>query len=93
MSAQQSFGSGTNAYVLLTADPQRTDKIVKRLSAIPRALVRPVMGPYDVIVELSEDTLTDISSVVQSKIRPVPGVLQTITCIWTEGASTQGGGE
>ena len=83
----------TNAYILLTVEPQRTEEVVARLRAIPRALVREVLGPYDLIVELSEDTITDITSVVQSKIRPVPGVTQTVTCIWTEGVSTQGGGE
>ena len=83
----------TNAYILLTVDPQKTEEVARRLSAIPRALVRQVLGPYDMIVELSEDTVSDISGVVQSKIRPVPGVTQTVTCIWIEGVSTLGGGE
>jgi DNA-binding Lrp family transcriptional regulator len=82
----------TNAYILLSVDPQRTDEVVKRLSAISRALVRQVLGPYDVIVELSEDTVTDITRVVQAKIRPVQGVTQTVTCVWIQ-ASSQGGGE
>ena len=64
---QPSGGLETNAYVLITVDPQRTDQAVKRLSAIPRALVRQVLGPYDVVVELSEDTVADISWVVQTK--------------------------
>ena len=82
-----------NAYVLLTVEPQRTEEVVKRLSAIPRALVREVLGPYDVIVELAEDTTVDITSVVRSKIRPVPGVTNTVTCMWVESADTQAGGE
>ena len=45
-----------NAYVLLTVEPQLTDEVAARLEAIPRALVRQVLGPYDMIVELSEDT-------------------------------------
>jgi hypothetical protein len=51
-----------------------------------------VLCPYDIVVELSEDTVVDITSVVQSKIRPVPGVTQTVTCVWM-GASDQSGGE
>jgi DNA-binding Lrp family transcriptional regulator len=82
----------TNAYVLLSVEPQRTDEVVRRLSAIPRALVRQVLGPYDIVVELSEDSVVDVTSVVRSKIRPVPGVTQTVTCVWL-GASDQSGGE
>ena len=82
-----------NAYVLLNVEPQKTHEVMERLEAIPRALVREVLGPYDIIVELDEDTAVDITSVVASKIRPVPGITQSITCMWIEGADTQAGGE
>ena len=82
-----------NAYVLLNVEPQKTDEVAERLSEIPRALVRQVLGPYDIIVELAEDTAVDITSVVRSKIRPVPGVTSTVTCLWLEGAEAQAGGE
>lgn len=81
------------AYVLLTVEPQKTNDVLRRLEAIPRAVVREVFGPYDVIVELSEDTAVDISSVVRSKIRSVPGVTNTVTCMWVESANIQAGGE
>ena len=77
---------------VLSVEPQRTEEVVRRLSPIRRALVRQVLGPYDIVVELSEDTVVDITSVVQSKSRPVPGVTQTVTCVWM-GASDQSGGE
>ena len=82
-----------NAYVLLTVEPQKTDEVLERLEAIPRALVRQVLGPYDVIVELYEDTAVDITSVVQSKIRPITGITQTVTCLWVDSAFVQAGGE
>lgn len=82
-----------NAYVLLTVEPQKTDEVLERLQAIPRALVRQVLGPHDVIVELYEDTAVDITSVVQSKIRPIPGITQTVTCLWVDSAFLQAGGE
>ena len=74
-----------HAYVLLTVDPARTEEVVKRLRTIPGALVREVLGPYDVVVEVENDTTVDITSVVQSKIRIIPGVTSTITCMWIEG--------
>ncbi len=81
------------AYVLLTVEPQRTEEVLRRLQAIPRALVREVLGPYDIVVELSEDTSVDITSVVRSKVRSIPGVTNTITCMCIEGANMQAGGE
>jgi uncharacterized membrane protein len=82
-----------NAYVLLTVEPQLTDEVAARLEAIPRALVRQVLGPYDMIVELSEDTAVDVTAVVRSKIRPIPGVASTVTCLWLDGSDFHAGGE
>jgi DNA-binding Lrp family transcriptional regulator len=84
---------GANAYVLITVAPQSTQDVRKRLEAIPRAIVREVLGPYDMVVELAEDTVVDITKVVQSKIRPVPGVTSTVTCLWIGSEQAQAGGE
>ena len=81
-----------NAYVLLNVEPQRTSQVLERLQAIPRGIVQEVLGPYDMVVELSEDTTVDITSAVR-KIRSISGVTDTITCLWIEGADIQAGGE
>ena len=73
------------AYIFLNVEPVRTEEIVYKLGQIPRALVRETLGPYDVVVELEEDTTADITAVVRTKIRSVPGVTSTVTCIWIEG--------
>jgi hypothetical protein len=44
------------------------------------------------VFELSEDTTVDITSAVR-KIRSIPGVTDTTTCLWIEGADIQAGGE
>ena len=83
-----------HAYVLLTVEPAKTAAIVKRLHAIHGATVREVTGPYDVVVELETDTTVDITSTVRSKIRSIPGVTSTITCLWIEGfMGASAGGE
>ena len=74
-----------NAYVLLTVEPAKTAMIVDRLRAIPGALVREVTGPYDVVVEITRDTTVDLTSLVRSKIRGIPGVTTSVTCLWIEG--------
>ncbi len=69
-----------NAYVLIKLDPGETRTVVARIREIPGALVREVLGPYDLIVELESDTQEDIGVIVRNKIRPVPGINETITC-------------
>lgn len=71
-----------NAYVLLTVEPPRTQAVVERLKIIPGALVREVLGPYDVVVEIEADTPEDVTAILRAKIRPIPGVTSTITCMW-----------
>jgi hypothetical protein len=34
------------------------------------------------VVELESDTPENLTHVVRSKIRPVPGITNTITCMW-----------
>ena len=81
-----------NAYVLLSVEPQRTSEVLKRLQAIPRGIVQEVLGPYDMVVELAEDTTVDITSTVR-KIRSIPGVTNAVTRMWVESADIQAGGE
>ena len=80
-----------NAYVFLNVEPARTKEIVAVLEKIPRALVREILGPYDVVVELEEDTTADITAVVRTNIR-IPGVTSTVTCMWMEGPFGNGAG-
>ena len=71
-----------NAYVLVKLDPKKTEAIIERLQEIPGSIVREVLGPYDAVVELEADTFEDLTAAVRTKIRPVDGVHETITCTW-----------
>ncbi len=81
-----------HAYVLLNVEPAKTEDVVKKLSKIRGAHVREVTGPYDVVVELSCDTTVDLTSVVRTKIRSIPGITASVTCLWMEGFIGHGGG-
>ena len=74
----------TRAYVLITVDPPATQSVVERLSAIPGARVREVLGPYDIIVELEAEGPEYLTHLVREKVRPVPGIKATVTCTWVE---------
>ena len=81
-----------NAYVLVKVDSDRTKSVVSRLRLIPGASVQEVLGPYDVVVELTGHTTGDIAGVVRSQIRSIPGVTSTVICYWIEGLYGDGAG-
>jgi DNA-binding Lrp family transcriptional regulator len=69
-----------NAYILINVEPERIPEVVERLGDIPGGIVREVVGPYDVVVELEVDTEEDLAGVLRHKINPVPGVTNAVTC-------------
>jgi DNA-binding Lrp family transcriptional regulator len=71
-----------NAYILVNIEPSKNQAVVKQLRAIPGTLVREVLGPYDVVVELETDTQEDITAALRHKIRPINGITDTVTCWW-----------
>lgn len=77
---------------LLTVVPARTGEVVDRLRSISGAIVQEVLGPYDVIVELTSDTTVDITQMVRSQIRGIPGVESTVTCTFVDGLFGDGAG-
>ncbi len=74
-----------NAYVLLTVDPGKTKSVVQTLHNVPGAISREVLGPYDIVVELERQSISEITGAVRDRIRSIPGVTASITCMWIEG--------
>ena len=71
-----------NAYVLLNVEPARTHQVLEVLRGLQGTLVREVLGPFDIVVELEAPTMEALTSILRSKIRTVPGVTSTVTCTW-----------
>lgn len=74
----------TKAYILLTVDPPKTKSTVQLLIGIPGAVVREVLGPYDVVVEIEAQSPEEITSFLRTKIRYIDGVTSTVTCLWLD---------
>jgi DNA-binding Lrp family transcriptional regulator len=68
-----------HAYVLVNVDPVQTQKVMERLRGISGAVVREVIGPYDIVVELEAEAVEYITATLREKIRPIPGVTSTVT--------------
>ena len=71
-----------NAYVLINVEPSKSQTILERLRDLQGAIVREVLGPYDIVVELEADTPEDLTAVLRNQIRPLPGIVSTTTCTW-----------
>ena len=62
-----------NAYILINLEPAVTQAVIDWLRAVPRAIPREVLGPYDIGVAVRADTQEDITSFLRHKIRPIDG--------------------
>jgi len=72
----------TKAYVLLTTEPAKTKTVVAKMSRVPSVKeVNEVLGPYDIVLELEIERLEEMTDILRKSIRPVDGVLSTLTCV------------
>jgi len=71
----------TFAYVLVQAMPQETQRIQNELFQLDEIRkVDAVLGPYDIIADVTTDSLSKLVDIV-SKIRRILGILRTTTLI------------
>ena len=70
------------AYVLIVTNPGSTRSVLDALTDIPHVrAVHEVMGPYDIVVELVTETLTDIPPILSDRIRTVDGIQSTTSLV------------
>ncbi|MCY4615120.1 MAG: Lrp/AsnC ligand binding domain-containing protein [Chloroflexi bacterium] len=69
-------------YVLIVTDPGRTRHVTADLAAIPQVeAVNEVMGPYDIVVEIVTESLTDIRPILSDQIRVLEGIESTTSLV------------
>ena len=70
------------AYVLIVTNPGHTRRVVEELRTIPNIVeIHEVMGPYDIVVELEADSLTDIPPILSDRIRTLEGIQSTTSLV------------
>ena len=72
------------AYVLLKAEPNKTASVTERLKRVKGLEVHEVLGPYDIIVSIEAATPEDLTAILRSGIRVIPGITDTMTCTWMD---------
>jgi DNA-binding Lrp family transcriptional regulator len=70
------------AFVLVVTDPGATKGVIDILRGIPGVIdTHEVMGPYDIVVEVQVENLTDMPPVLGEKIRKIPGIQSTTSLV------------
>jgi DNA-binding Lrp family transcriptional regulator len=70
------------AYVLVVTSPGDTRGVLNTIKEIPGVVeIHEVMGPYDIVVEIEVESLSDVPSILSDKIRTVPGIESTTSLV------------
>ena len=73
------------AYVLIdirTGEIREAVQQLRRLEGVVEAYM--TFGIYDAIAVVEANDLTEMGRIMSSKIQPIPGVIETITCLAVE---------
>jgi DNA-binding Lrp family transcriptional regulator len=70
------------AYVLVVTTPGATRGVLNTIKEIPGVVeIHEVMGPYDIVVEIEVESLSDVPPILSDKIRTVPGIESTTSLV------------
>jgi DNA-binding Lrp family transcriptional regulator len=70
------------AYVLVVTNPGETKNVFLAARAIPGVVeAHEVMGPYDIVIEIEVESLSDVPPILSDKIRVIPGIESTTSLV------------
>ncbi len=70
------------AYVLVVANPGATKAVYTSLRGVKGVVeCHEVMGPYDIVVEIEVENLSDVPAILGEKIRTIEGVESTTSLV------------
>lgn len=70
------------AYVLVVTNPGETRNVVAAIGQIAGVVeLHEVMGPYDIVVEIEVEQLSEVPAILSDKIRGVPGIESTTSLV------------
>ena len=70
------------AYFLVVTDPGQTKNVVAAIGRVSGVKeLHEVMGPYDIVIEIEVNSLSDVPPILSDKIRTVPGIESTTSLV------------
>lgn len=72
-------------YILIDVNPGANRRVAEQLRKLDEVLeANMTFGPYDVVAVVQCEDLPHMGDILDHKIQPVPGVVDTLTCLATE---------
>jgi DNA-binding Lrp family transcriptional regulator len=73
------------AYILIDIRTGEIGEVIRQLRRVDGIVhATMVFGPYDAIAEVEAKDASAIGRIMASEIQPIPGVLDTLTCLAIE---------
>lgn len=73
------------AYVLINIRAGEIAEVVRQLRRVEGVTeAHMTFGPYDAVAEVSAESVEHLGKTLAMSIQPIPGVLETLTCIAVE---------
>ncbi len=70
------------AYVLISARPGEAAAVVRQAINIEEVLEAHItFGPYDAVAVIEADSTKKVGHIVHNELQPIPGVMDTLTCL------------
>lgn len=70
------------AYVLINIRPGEVKEVVKQLRRTDGIVeANMTFGPYDAVAIIDANDVNHIGTILANDIQPIPGVLETLTCL------------
>ncbi len=81
----RTYANMQRAHVLIKVDPSKIRSLVATLYAIPRvSYVATTYGPYDLLVSVDVEDISQLGTFVVNSIASLPGVKETLTLVEAE---------
>ncbi|HAY85445.1 MAG TPA: hypothetical protein DCY42_11135 [Chloroflexi bacterium] len=73
------------AYVLISVQMGQIRKVVDLLHRSEKVVeAHMTFGPYDAVAVVQVSTLDELGNLLATVIQPIPGVIETLTCLAAE---------
>jgi DNA-binding Lrp family transcriptional regulator len=70
------------AYVLITVRTGEIRQVLHQLRSVAGVLeANMTFGPYDAVSVVEAASIGKLGDMISSEIQPIPGVMQTLTCL------------
>jgi len=73
------------AYILIDVQTGQIRKVVDLLKRSEKVVeANMTFGPYDAVAIVKVDSLQELGNLLANVIQPIPGVIETLTCLAAE---------